>query len=226
MSDVMQNLRKLIGGANTSQVQDALKQAQAQLDQVGIERKADEGGEKPDDAILSALESAGAEGPAKLVKGILDALAGDALTALEKALGSHDEVVKVLLKAVTGEPEKADPAPAGATESPYVEEMKSVKDYIASTTKDMGEMARSFVDIAKAVKTTGDDNAKLVERIAALEKQLGDRPRQASTAVETIVKSTDGKAEEAIHKSLDETASVAGIRVKKQQYEEIKKSRK
>lgn len=216
MADIKKMLETLLGKQNASDVREVIKEAKAVLDGAGIQRKQDEGeGDSAGgEAILDAVENAGAAGPALLVKSILDALAGDALTALEDKLGGHEAVVTLLLKAVSGSPEESP-----AAETPPMEAaMMSLKDYIAASTKDMGDMARGQLDIAKAVKDITSQNADLQARIKTLEDQLDDRPRQASKAKETEIVDTgkDGKkAKEAIQKSLNDTEIIAGIRVKK-----------
>lgn len=215
MADVSKILSNILGPKNAEAVHKTIDEAAKTLDAAGVKRKADEGadGATPaegagGEAILSAVESAGAAGPAALVKQILDALKGDALTALEEKLGSNEAVVTLLLKAVSAPAEPVAEAP--------MEEgvIKSLQDYIASTTKDMGLLARGQLDIAKALKSANEQNAGLVERMAKLEAQLADRPRQASASAATVIEGTDSKLKQAAEDSVGETAVIAGIRVK------------
>lgn len=215
MADVSKILSNILGQKNAEVVHKTIDEATKTLDAAGVKRKADEGGDGAapaegagGEAILSAVESAGAAPAAQLVKAILDALKGEPLTALEEKLGSNEAVVTLLLKAVSA---PAEPI----AEAPMEEGMiKSLQDYIASTTKDMGDLARGQLEIAKALKAANEQNAGLVGRMTKLEAQLADRPRQASTASETVVEGKDSKLKQAAEDSIGETAVIAGIRVK------------
>lgn len=217
MADVQKILEQLLGKPGADTVHAALDEAQKTLDDAGIKRKDDPSGDAApaDDAILAALETAGAPQVAQLVKNILDALKGDALTALEEKLGSHEAVVTLLLKAVSGAPETpGDPGeiPVGDV---MVKTLKSLTDYVAASTHDMGEIARSQVEMATAVKTLTGDNAVLRGEFDKLKAQLDDRPRQASRAAETAIDEKDGKKlETALQKGLGEITEIAGIRVR------------
>lgn len=218
-------LEGLIGGANSKAVRDSVTEAQQLLDKAGVQRKQEEGktdggsGESAADAVLTALESAGAEAPAKLVKNILDALEGaGTLEGLDKTVGSREAVIALLLKAITkGDAQSEDNAAPPATEEVSAAEMmKSLKDYIASTTKDMGDIAKGQLEIAKAVKTITDDKSDLLLRIDALEKQLADRPRQASQDKATIQKGEiEKKGKEKLDASAGQTDTFLGLKVKK-----------
>lgn len=209
-------LEGLIGAA-AEEVTDSVKKAAQILDQAGIVRKQTEGEaalEKVDDAVLSALESAGATDTAALVKNILSALEeAGALAAIEEKLGSHEAAVSLLLKAVAGKspaetPETSEASPAGQE----MEMMKSLKDYIASTTKDMGEIARGQVDMAQAVKSLIPKLEEQEQRLRVLEQRLDERPRQASQAQETRIENQT--IESKIKKGLEGDTRVLGIPVK------------
>lgn len=214
----------LIGGANSKAVRDTVNEAQQILDKAGVQRKQDESkteggdGQSTGDAVLAALESAGAEAPAKLVKNVLDALESTGgLEALDKTAGSREALIALLLKAVTKGDAPTEETPPPASEQVADAEMyKSLKDYIASTTKDMGDIAKGQLVIAQAVKEVADGNGALLGRIEALEKQLSDRPRQASQDKETALKGdVEKKAKEKIEESAGETAEFLGLKVKK-----------
>lgn len=206
-------LEALIGSA-AGEVTDSVKKAAEILDQAGIVRKQAEGEaapEKVDDAVLAALESAGASDTAALVKNILSALEdAGALAAVEEKLGSHEAAVSLLLKAVAGKTPAETPETAPVGEE--MEMMKSLKDYIASTTKDMGHIARGQIDMAQAVKSLVPNVEALAERIKTLEQRLDERPRQASQAQETRIENqtVEGK----IKKGLEGETKVLGIPVR------------
>jgi hypothetical protein len=217
MTDLKKILDTMLGKKDAEIVRKTISEAQKTLDGAGVQRKAEgeEGGETAagGEAILSAVESAGAPAAAALVKNILDALKGEALTALEEKLGSNEAVVTLLLKAVSAPPEES---PAEEPPMAEGEMMKSLKDYIASTTKDMGDMARANLDMAKALREIAGQSKELQSRLEKLEGQINDRPRQASKADETVVVGTDDTAKKALEASLGETTVIAGIRVKKE----------
>lgn len=218
MADFPKMLKALIGTSNTEEVQKTLAEAQKALDDAGVARKEGEGEQKDGEAatttgeaVLEAVDAAGATVTAEMVKSILDALDGaGALKPAQDAAGSPEALVALLLKAVA--------APAAPAEEPVEtmdgEMMKSMKDYIATTTKDMGDIARAQMDIASAFKAVADDNRALRAEMGELKAKLDGRPRQASLAKETVVEGE--KALAAIQKSLEDDVFVAGIRVKKQ----------
>lgn len=230
-TDVNKILKTLIGDKNAQELHETLDKAQKTLDAAGVTRKAagdnsssaGDGATSAGDAVLEALDSAGAKETASTVKAILDALDGiGALPAAEKAAGSHEELIAVLLKAVAvPEQEDANPADAasgapGDQGAMAGEMMKSLTDYIATTTKDMGAMAKGQVQIAEAIKSLTAQNAEALKRVEALEAQFAGRPRQASKSTETVVEGEKGKeALDAIQKSLGDETSFLGIRVKK-----------
>jgi hypothetical protein len=218
-------LEGLIGGTNSKAVRDTVTEAQQLLDKAGVQRKQEEGkteggsGESAADAVLTALESAGAEAPAKLVKNILDALEGaGALEGLDKTAGSREAVIALLLKAITKGDAAAEEAPVTPASETVgeAEMMKSLKDYIAAVTTDMGTIAKGQLEIAKAVKATSDGNDDLVKRLKALEDQLADRPRQASQDKATVQKGEiEKKGKEKLEASAGETDTFLGLKVKK-----------
>lgn len=215
--DLKKTLEALIGAGNTEEVRKSLAEAQKALDDAGVARKQGEGDQKDGaaadatgEAVLEAVDAAGATMAAGTVKAVLDALDGaGALKPAQDAAGSPEALIALLLKAVS--------APAAPVEDPAEtmdgEMMKSMKDYIATTTKDMGDIARIQMDVAAALKTLSEDNKALRAEMADLKTKLDGRPRQASKDADTVVEGKEAMA--AIQKSLEEDTVVAGIRVKK-----------
>lgn len=216
-------LESLLGKDKSDAVRDAVKEATKTLDGAGVARKEGDPEATPTsgDAILSALESSGAGAQAATVKAILDAMEkAGAMEAVDKATGSREATIAMLLQAVAG-PAPDAPAEEVPADAAYVGEvMKSMKEYIASTTKDMGAIAQGQVDLATAVKVLVDqnkqlseDNKKQADRLEAVEKQLSGRPRQASAAAETEVQ--DKSVTEAVRKGIEGESVVLGVKVPK-----------
>lgn len=226
MADLQKILKDMIGGSNADAVHKTVEEAQKALDTAGVTRKAasdttpaDGGDAVAGTAALEAVDAAGATEVAATVKQVLDAL--KSMNALVPDVDMN-ALIAALVKAVAApeaaEENPADPAARGDQSAMADEMMKSLTDYIATTTKDMGDIAKGQVLIAETLKASREDNAKLIGRIEALEKQLGGRPRQASKDPETVIDKTTVMGKEAlsaVQKSLGEETTVVGLRVRK-----------
>lgn len=150
----------------------AVRQAQEELDSMGVERK-------DADAVKSFVAD------------------------VRKQLGEDVELPEafdeVLAKAYEAAAPVSAETPAGDGEAGLEEKaIVAMQDYVADVTKDVGEIARGQVQIVETVKAVkGDTEAAvkaLTDRIEALEKQLGGRPRRATTSIETLLNGDDPMA--------------------------------
>lgn len=222
MADLKKLLENMIGQGPNEEVRSALKTAQETLDQAGVARKAAGDGASGDGstdatpAVLEAVDAAGATEVAATVKNVVDALSS--LNALAPDVDMN-ALVAALVKAVAA-PEAAEDAPPAEGDPGAMagEMMKSLADYIATSTKDMGDLARSHVEVASALKAQTEQNAQLLKRIEALEAKANAAPRIASKATETVIDPADKNhkdAENALRKSLGDETSFLGIPVRK-----------
>lgn len=220
MADIKKLLGNLLGDQTASEVRKALDDGQKALDAAGVQRKASDGGDNaPADtatgeAVLEAVDAAGATVTAATVKSITDALdSAGALKPAQDAAGGPEALIALLLKAVAQPTPVEEPGGGMADGAMAGEMMKSLTEYIATSTKDMGDLARAQADLANAYKAVSEENKALHTDVENLKKLLGDKPRQASKAAETVVEGEE--AEKAIQKSLGDTTTIAGIRVRK-----------
>lgn len=220
MADIKKLLGNLLGDQTASEVRKALDDGQKALDAAGVQRKASDGGDNaPADtatgeAVLEAVDAAGATVTAATVKSITDALdSAGALKPAQDAAGGPEALIALLLKAVAQPTPVEEPGGGMADGAMAGEMMKSLTEYIVTSTKDMGDLARAQADLANAYKAVSEENKALHTDVENLKKLLGDKPRQASKAAETVVEGEE--AEKAIQKSLGDTTTIAGIRVRK-----------
>lgn len=222
-TDIKKLLENMIGKAQSDQVRSAIKTAQRDLDAAGVARKAAEDTTTPSDggadvtpAVLEAVDAAGATEVAATVKNVVDALTS--LSALAPDVDMN-ALVAALVKAVAA-PEAAEDAapPEGDPAAMAGEMMKSLTDFIATSHKDMGDLARGYMEVAAALKTQTEQNAQLLKRVDALETKANGTPRIASKSAETVINPADKnhkEAESALKKSLGDETSFLGIAVRK-----------
>lgn len=150
----------------------AVRQAQEELDGMGVERK-DADAVKAFVAGIRQQFGEDVELPETFDEVIAKAYEAAAVNTAETPTGGED--VGLQKKAVA-----------------------AMQDYVADVTKDVGEIARGQVQIVEAVKGVKDDTAAamkaLTDRIEALEKQLAGRPRRATAAIETLLNGDDPMA--------------------------------
>jgi hypothetical protein len=65
--------------------------------------------------------------------------------------------------------------------------IKSLGDHIAGQAEDSGIIAQAMLESAGVLKDVVPTVKGMEQRLQAIEKLIGDRPRQASKAAETLV---------------------------------------
>ena len=170
----------------------------------------------------------------KLAQQIFDAAQGNLATLTQEQLGKV--ISDALRPAVEEEAPVAEPEAAPAAPPPPEREedesVKSLGNQVSETTekalgelivqmaKDQGEMARGYqemVDKVAAEKALAPVVQELVKAVEEIKAQLGDRPRIASQATETLIDETTeaGKAiKEAAEKGVNREKTFMGVKVK------------
>ena len=215
-------LDTLLGKEKSDEVRESTQKAQALLDAAKIARKEGDPAEAAAEAdaftkaILGALTDSG------IVDVILNADNSPVKTPEELAKLIGDAVAQaVAAEPAEAAPAEAMPAMAGkADEKPEaseeIEDMKSIvkslSDYLTTSTDDNGLMAKAIVEIAGAIKDISAANGDLVARMSSIEKLVNGRPRQASKAVET--ETDNPELESKIKEGVEGEMTFLGVPVK------------
>lgn len=173
-----------------------------------------------------------AEVGVKLAQQIFDVAKGNLSTLTQDQLGVV--IADALRPAVEEEtePEEASSVPQAERDEEMAGKSVEIADkaiggMIAQIAKDQGEIAHLYtvltedVTAVKALKPVVDDLAKAIQELKAgqerIDARLGDRPRIASQAVETLV-DTDSEAGKAIataaEKGVNQEKKFLGVPVK------------
>lgn len=198
-------LDRVLGANKAQAVKQDVLEAQAALDGIGVQRK-----EQVVLEIAAPAEApAASETPAPVEEGeappeamavaaaITEIIMG-AAQADQTVLTSADRMAEVIAGAIqpkAAEEEAVPPTPPeGEEEKP---EMKALvkaytaqQDFIASATKDMGDMAQEVIALRAAVegyKGLSEKMDRIIAELDAVKNAQAGKPRIASQAAETIL---------------------------------------
>lgn len=223
-------LDNLLGKKEAGDVRKTLTKATAALDAAKVTRKElirrwkQEGDAAAlvavvTDTVVGALAESGAVEAIVASPDTEEQTPEEVKTQVEEAVIA---AVDAVVEEVTVTPEAAEAVATAETETAPSDmaEMKSLVkslgEMISGQTEDNGLIAKAVVDMAEAFKELSNDNTKLRGELAAIKKAIGDRPRQASKSVETIL-DDDEKASEIqskIKEGLEGETTFLGVKVK------------
>lgn len=184
-------LERILGKDKANAVRADLRKAREELDKAGVQRKQAEGEavvDAPPEEAGDAIQAAAA----KLAQQITDAVSGDLAQLTPELL---TQAIAAALQPMASEEMAAD----GEEDQPPADQeeedqqaadkalLRTQQDAITGMTRDMGEMAKAYVEAVTQFKSITPLVSDLVEWKADIEKRLSDRPRQASGADETVI---------------------------------------
>jgi hypothetical protein len=206
-------LKQLLGSTTAVKVTETIKKAQLLLEQAKVARKEEVAAESAPGGAEQVDVIAGAVLAALTDAGITDIV----LNAENSPVKTPEDLAALLLKAVasvivkeeqTEEPAAAEAPPAMADEMKSL--IKSLGDHIAGQAEDSGVIAQAMLESAGVLKDVVPVVKGMEQRLQAIEKLIGDRPRQASKAAETLVENEAVEAK--IKAGIEGEATYLGVK--------------
>lgn len=214
-------LDTLLGKEKSDEVRESTRKAQSLLDEARIARKGGDPAEASAEtdaftkAVLGALTDSGvadvilnAENSPVKTPEDLAKLIGDAIAA---AVAAEDAAEPAAPAAEPMPAMKSDDKPTEETED-FKAIVKSLGEYLTSSTQDSGLLAQAIVDIATEIKAISPTITGLDSRMSQIEKLVNGRPRQASKADETVTENAE--LESKIKEGVEGEMTFLGVPVK------------
>lgn len=187
-------LADLIGRMKAKATSENLEELKEVVDGMGVQRKevAAKNEEVVAMAVAEALAAAGVEVTEELLQTILDGV----MAGLEESAEVAEEVPAEERQGEDHEEEDEEEEKAFSEKR-----VNDLLDTIHATNEDMGEMAKSQVELVEVVKALVPVVAEMQEEQSALKALLKQAPRRASEDDGTVIE--DEKAEKEAKKSLN-----------------------
>lgn len=211
------SLKDLVGESKADEVRRVAREAQAKLDEVGVERKQFKLREVSPDEVAVIAEVAAAAVvelmPPEIVETLVTTMAVGDDAAVEDVLANVIEEAIVDAIDASGEVPVEAPAEGAPSEEAalshghgerglsnretkeLLDTITSLKQYIVTQTKEAGDIGEAQLEMAQSMKSMADFMPDLVKRLEKLEGKMALRPRQASRSSATEFESAVAEAE-------------------------------
>jgi hypothetical protein len=198
-------LERILGKDTAAWITGGLAKAQEQLDAAGVERKAIGPQATREDVIdlvlftlkgVAETEDDGEQDLRGAVEAQLDALMDvPAVNIADYAAALDVSTTETETEATGADEDEDEPeADKGLDVAALVTKQNN---YLGTLVEAQGDLLEAQQDTQKAIKTLIDVLGAQNERIKALETAIGERPRRASRAAETIANDDDERVKEA-----------------------------
>lgn len=204
-------LERLFGSNGAEDKRDKLKKARDLLDAAGVERK-----EFSKELLAKAVtleETDVTELESVVIENVLAVVGSEEFSdpdmrqeLISSAVMAAFEPLLAATEETEGEEVEAEEMEAEAETVPVTEEAdesadvsRALVEHLQAQTKDNGELTDALVQLVPMVKEALADRPaikELQDQMARLEKALKERPRQASSAFETVTNGTKDAHEE------------------------------